>query len=451
MAVKTIKLRTSILRNGLRIKHGKKCYDLVYPPRIWAAYPDNNTRLLVDNLAYLLTITLPLVSPFRKIIYNTSKPFFEKYFKRFVLEGIPSATHDYNQYTEEFIDRFLDTQIIFKDNNVKEPVYKGELGSNSIVPLSCGKDSLLTLAVAKEAGMSPVAVYIIDTVSPSENKIKVKHARKLCKEQGIKLVFLKNNIEKLNDFETWSTMETCLGYMHMIYGFCFISLPLLHYFKADKLILGNQKDMDFSFINKEGVMTWPAPDQTTRATKEQDWMIKKMTRNQAGVYSIIRPLTNIAITRILHHRYPDFAKYQVSCDCLDACDEERWCHNCNKCARLSLFTHAIGKSPDVVGFKKNMLGKKHEKHYALFQGKEVDHYEQSIEARDQQLLAFLLAYKAGVKGYLINKFRKEYLREAEQREEELRRKFFTVYPARMPSEFRKKILSIYKEELSGLT
>jgi len=450
VVAKTIKLRTSIVKNGLRVKHGKKYYDLVYPDKIWSSYPCDSKKVLIDNLAYLLTINVPLVSRFRKVVYNTSKPFFEKQFKCFVVNGIPSATHDYKQYTKEFIDIFLNTQIIFRDGKVKKPVYKGELEENGIVPLSCGKDSLLTLAVAKEVGLNPIAVYIIDTVSPSENKIKIRHAKKLCKEQGIRLVFLRNSIEKLNDFETWDTMETCLGYMHMIYGFCFISLPLLHYFKADKVILGNQKDMDFSFVNKEGIVTWPAPDQTSIATKEQHGMIKRMTNNQAGVYSIIRPLTNIAITRILHHRYPEFAKYQVSCDCLDACDEERWCHNCNKCARLSLFTHAIGRNPRIIGFKKNLLDKKYEEHYALFNGREVDLYEQSIEARDQQLLAFLMAYKAGVKGYLINKFRKEYLREAKQREDELRKKFFKVYAARLPRKYKKEIVSIYKEELSEL-
>nr|MCK4929495.1 hypothetical protein [Nanoarchaeota archaeon] len=422
--------------------------DLIYPSKIWSSYPMDSKKVLIDNLTYLLTINLPIVSKFRKIIYNTSKPFFEKQFKNMVLNGIPSAVNDYKQHTKEFIERFLTTEIIFKDDKVKKPIYKEELGDNSIVPLSCGKDSLLTLAVAKEAGLNPVAVYIIDTVSPPENKIKIKHVKKLCKEQKIKLVFLKNSIEKLNDFETWNTMETCLGYMHMITGFCFISLPLLHYFNADKIILGNQKDMDFSFINKENIVTWPAPDQNSRVTKEQHKMIQKMTDNKAGVYSIIRPLTNIAITKILHHRYPEFAKYQVSCDCLDACDEERWCHNCNKCARLSLFTHGIGKHPRVVGFKKNLLDKKHEKHYALFNGREVDHYELNREARDQQLLAFLMTYKVGVKGYLIDKFKKEYLIEAKQRENELRKKFFKVYPARIPSEIKKKVVSVYKEELS---
>ena len=448
MVVKSIELKSGITSNGLRLSYGKKNLDLIYPSKIWSSYPMDSKKVLIDNLTYLLTINLPIVSKFRKIIYNTSKPFFEKQFKNMVLNGIPSAVNDYKQHTKEFIERFLTTEIIFKDDKVKKPIYKEELGDNSIVPLSCGKDSLLTLAVAKEAGLNPVAVYIIDTVSPPENKIKIKHVKKLCKEQKIKLVFLKNSIEKLNDFETWNTMETCLGYMHMITGFCFISLPLLHYFNADKIILGNQKDMDFSFINKENIVTWPAPDQNSRATKEQHKMIQKMTDNKAGVYSIIRPLTNIAITKILHHRYPEFAKYQVSCDCLDACDEERWCHNCNKCARLSLFTHGIGKHPRVVGFKKNLLDKKHEKHYALFNGREVDHYELNREARDQQLLAFLMTYKVGVKGYLIDKFKKEYLIEAKQRENELRKKFFKVYPARIPSEIKKKVVSVYKEELS---
>jgi len=447
MGVKAINLRASITSKGLRLSYGKKNFALEYPSKIWKAYPRKNMKILVDNLAYLLTINVPLVSKFRKVVYNTSKPFFEKEFKRVVFEGIPSACNDYNQNTKDLIEKFLSTKVVFKDDRVKKPSWDKEMGEKTIIPLSCGKDSLLTLAVAKEAGMDLIAVYIIDTVSPPENKIKIKHAKKLCKEQGIPLVFLKNSIEQLNDFETWDTKETCLGYMHMITGFCFISLPLMHYYGADKVLIGNQKDMDFHFINNEDIVTWPSPDQTTRATKEQHKMIQKMTDGRAGVYSIISPLTNIAITKILNHRYPKFAKYQVSCDCLDVCDETRWCHDCNKCARLSLFTHAVDKSVKHIGFKHNLLDKKHEKHYALFKGREVDHYEMNVEARDQQLLGFLMAYRAGVKGYLIDKFKKKYLKEAKQREKELRKKFFKVYSARLPRKFKKKIVSIYKEEM----
>ena len=447
---KSIELRSSITADGVRLSYGKRKFDLIYPSNVWYTYPSKSQQVLVDNLAYLLTINLPFVSDFKRIVYNTTKPFFEKKFKRMVLEGIPSASHDYEQHSKELVERFLSTEVVFRDDWPRKPFYDEVLDEKSIIPLSCGKDSLLTLAVAKEAGLNPIAVYIVDTVIPSENKIKIKHAKKLCKEQGIKLVFLKNSIEKLNDFETWDTMETCLGYMHMITGFCFISLPLAHFFGADKILIGNQKDMDFPFVNKDNILTWPSPDQTSKATKEQHKMIQKMTGREAGVYSIIRPLTNIAITKILHHRYPEFAKYQVSCDCLDACDEERWCHNCNKGARLSLFTHAIGKHPRAVGFKREMLDKKHEKHYALFEGKEVDHYELSKEARDQQLLAFLMAYRAGVKGYLIDKFKRKYLQEAKAREGELRKKFFKVYPTPLPRYHKKEIISIYKEEMKDL-
>ena len=369
MGVNNISLRASNIPNGLRLSYRKKNFDLVYPSKVWGSYPRNSKQVLIDNLTYLLTINVPLVSYFRKITYNTSKPFFEKQFKSIVLKGIPSASSDYDQHTKELVERFLSTKVEFKDDKVKKPFWDKEMGEKTIIPLSCGKDSLLTLAVAKEAGLNPIAVYIIDTVSPSENNIKIKHAKKLCKEQGIPLVFLKNSIEQLNDFETWDTMETCVGYMHMITGFCFISLPLLHYYDANKILIGNQKDMDFHFINTEDILTWPAPDQTSRATREQHKMIQKMTEGRAGVYSIIRPLTNIAITKILHHRYPDFAKYQVSCDCLDACDETRWCHECNKCARLSLFTHAVERNPRKLGFKHDLLDKKHEKQYALFKGK----------------------------------------------------------------------------------
>ena len=53
-------------------------------------------------------------------------------------------------------------------------------------------------------------------------------------------------------------------------------------------------------------------------------------------------------------------------------------------------------------------------------------YEKSKEAYDQQLLAFYLAYRNKAKGYLIDLFKKKYLKQAKQREDELINKFLKV-------------------------
>jgi 7-cyano-7-deazaguanine synthase in queuosine biosynthesis len=335
---------------------------------------------------------------------------------------------------------------------MKIPSYNANVEERAILSLSCGKDSLLSLGVCDEIGLNPISIYINDTVSPPENKIKTKFVKKIAKEFGFKFFIVKNEIEKLNDFEFWDKDESCIGYTHMVTGFCFISLPFSHYYKAKYIVVGNQQNMNFKFCNKNGFLTYPAFDQTRRWMKQQDIMIKIMTSGKVSVMSVIEPLTNIAIVRILHKRYEKLGKYEVSCDCLDASLEKRWCHNCSKCARLSLLMRANGISLERVGFKRNLLDKKHKNLYCLFDGKEIDCYEKSREARDEQLLAFYMAYRNNQRGYLIDLFKKKFLEEAKSREDHLFKKFFSIHKSiTMPKKIEKRVLSIFREELKDLS
>lgn len=413
-------------------------HKLILDEKVWKKYPSKIKRVMIDNYAHLSTINVPVVARIKEIKYNTKEPLFRDYFRRIVLGNIPNSVDDYKKLdTSKLIDEFENKKYYF-NGNVEYPDYDRDLKERAIVPFSCGKDSLLTLGVCKEIGLKPVPVYINDTVCPIENELKLK----FCKNFNTKIIT--NEIEKLNDFETYDEDESCLGYSHMTTGFCFIALPYMHFYKADSVVLGNQQDMNFSFINKNGYKAYPSYDQTDEATKIQDYIMKGMTNSQGNVFSVIKPLTNIAITKILWSRYKDLVKYQVSCDCFDAYEEDRWCEQCNKCARLFLFTKAVKGDVKLLGFKKNLFDKKFKKYYSLF-GHDFDCYEKSKEARDQQLLAFYMCKDE--KGYLIDFFKKNFLNEAKEREEELYKKFFKVYNCDIPYRIKRKVMSLYKEEL----
>ncbi|MBT3985159.1 hypothetical protein HOD38_00205 [archaeon] len=431
--------------NGITINNK---YQLKFPKLIWQAYPEK--EFLTDNLAHLLTINTPLISKNNKVNYNTSLPLLKSFFSTAIINSIAHSTDDYDQSTQETIKQFLNIDYKFKNNQVKYPNYKEQLEENAIVSFSAGKDSLLSLAAAQELDLNPVGVYINDTVSPTENKLKLKHMEKISNEHKIPIHIVKNELEKLNDFETWDTEETCLGYTHMLTGFSLLALPFSHYYKAKHIIVGNQEDMNFYFVNKEGYRTYPAYDQTREWMRQQNIMLSLITNKEAKLSSLIQPLTNIAIMRVLFKRYPDFAKYEISCDCLDASLESRWCHECSKCARLGLFLVANNINPKIANLKP-LFNKEHKKLYCLFQGKEADCYEKSEEARDQQLLAFYLAYKNKARGYLIDLFKKQFLAEAQEREDQLINHFFKLHSMKnLPKNIVKPLKSIYSEELNNI-
>jgi hypothetical protein len=78
-------------------------------------------------------------------------------------------------------------------------------------------------------------------------------------------------------------------------------------------------------------------------------------------------------------------------------------------------------------------------------------YEKPKAVRDEQLLAFLLAYRRGLKGDLINLFEKKYLNEAKKREGALRKKFLGINSVvTIPFEIRNKIINIYNEEIKKI-
>lgn len=431
---------------GISASFQNHSFSIIYPKEVWDKLSRSLKDLFLRDYGFASTMIMPFVLGIDNLQYNTPEPLVGETVKSIIRKQIPGIADDYSLNAKQTLERFNKIRYSF----AKEKSLSADFSSGQgfIIPMSCGKDSLLTLGLATELGLGIAAVYVNDTVSPAENSIKQAHAKEIAKTTGTDVKIVTNNIEKLNDFETWNADATCLGYSHMITCFCLSSLPFLHE-TASTILLGNQQDMNFSYKTKEGLTAYAAYDQTTEARKIQDRMMKLFNKNY-NVTSIIEPLANLAEMKILFSRYPELAKYEVSCDCLDASTEKRWCHACSKCARLGLFILAHGFDPEVADLKP-LLSKNNEKYYVLFgMNKEIDRYEKTREARDQQLLAFYMAYRKGIKGEIIDLFKKQFLQEAIAREDELRKKFFRIYNTDLPNNIKNKLNSIFKEELRAL-
>ena len=432
----------------------KKRFDLAYPGDFWGEFPAGIKDAFVDNLAHLLTINSPLISGQRVVRYNTAYPKFKPLFDEVVTKSIPHGVEDYDLTVKDVLNQFKGTRYEFASDKTKEFDYGdiGRLGERSVNLLSFGKDSLTSLAVCKEIGLDPTAIYVNETVSPLEHKAKFFLMKGLSKETGVPVHVVTNEIEQLNDFEYWSKDESCVGYMHMVTAFGFISMPFAHKLGARYTVIGNEKDMDFTFTAKDGSITCASYDQTTEWTLKLSQMMRDMTAKQMQAMSVLEPLTNIATVKVMQTRYPEFGKWQTSCSCLDGTNESRWCHDCADCVKNILYMKAFNLDFKRIGLRDILSDKKNKEHLALFDGKEVDAWDKSKEARDQQLLTFLLAYRNGHRGPLFDMFKKKFLEEAEEREEELRKTFFKVYKSKsMPRKIENQVASIYKEELSDLS
>ena len=233
----------------------------------------------------------------------------------------------------------------------------------------------------------------------------------------------------------------------MITSFCFLNLPILQHYKARYLILGNEYDLNFKFRNKEGNYCYASYDQSFEGTKRLNKIMKKVSK-KIEVTSVISPLYDLAIMKVLHKRYPKWGRYQSSCPCLDASDEKRWCYSCSDCAGFYVYMWAIGENPWKIGMKRNMLDRKYLKYHTLFNPKGKGRYDKA-GGDEQDKFAFYLAWKNGAKGYVIDLFKKKYLDEVKGKENRLYKKYFKINSTELiPSKIRKKVIDIYKEELA---
>lgn len=432
---------------GINARSQKGEFRLAYPSKVWNSLSEGEKAFFLDNAAYLSTICIPVVSGKRKLKYNTSKPFFKREFDSSVVKDIPSAVEGGSCSTNEEIRKFKNSRYVFSDSKAKKPVFDAKTGERAVIPFSCGKDSLLTLAVCSEIGLNPVPVYINDTVSPSENKYKTAALRKIAAEKKLDFGIVKNTFEKLNDFEFWNKEETDKGYSHLITSFCLFSMPFLKFHNAGYLIMGNELDLNSTFVNKDGVKCFPSYDQSFEGTKKLGRMMKKATKGKVRTGSVISPLHDIAIMKILHSRYPLLGKYQLSCCCLDASKNKRWCYGCPDCARFYVYMKALNLSPKLIGMNKNMLDKRHFRCHYLFNPDKKGRYEKADDD-EQMKFAYYLAYRNGAKGYAIDRFREMFLDEIKENEDKLHKKYFGIHSSEtIPKKLRKKIIPIYKEEL----
>jgi hypothetical protein len=184
-------------------------------------------------------------------------------------------------------------------------------------------------------------------------------------------------------------------------------------------------------------------------------MAGSLTQPEAvQVGSLIEPLMDMMVQRILVNRYPRYAGYQMSCFAEGAAGKKnRWCHECFICAKMYLLCLAGSVNPRAIGFESSMLTRKHAHHFSIFGGGSEFPYSRTDDARDEQLFAFFCANRFGAQDELVQDFADSPLAdEAKDRESELFSKFIRIYPAITVAETHQDpLMSIYEDELKQFT
>jgi hypothetical protein len=453
--MKPLQIYSGVTDTGVDICFREKSYPIVYPRSVWEATPKETQTALKDNLAVATTMHLPLVLDSPGIVYHSGCPLLEPYFVQNFLKDIPSCTEVDGTNTDEVVRKFFNTEYRFLDPDIAYPSRQPvDSPSGALVGTSFGKDSLLTYAVANEIGLEPEMVYIVEQSMTYEQKHKTELAKRFKNEFGKQLNILRHETGKFRDYPYLGVPFTELGWGLQTTEYALELIPFAYALKAKYLLFGNEQTAAATYMDSEGRWTvHPCYDQSHRWTVHIDQITQTFSGRSVNTGSLIEPLMDMMVQYILAHRYPEIAKYQMSCFTeTEAGRDYHWCHNCSICAKMYLMCVGSGIDPTKIGLRENMLEREYKQFFILFGGKSITMtYAHTKVGRDEQLFAFYLAAKRGAEGGLIEEFKASPLiQEAKDREEELRKTFCTLHTSMsVPKELRNSVNSIYKEELAS--
>ncbi|MFA5828652.1 MAG: hypothetical protein WC841_04840 [Candidatus Shapirobacteria bacterium] len=438
------KLTTS----GVEIKVRKKKYELSYPRRIWKKFPKPLHKIFADSLSYLATWHLPLIEN-GSLVYHFSHPIVEPIIFKILLYSIASSVFQKKEpKNSELIRNFFNynSQTRYKalNYNFSGKKLKKSLKERAILLFSFGKDSLLTYGLLDELGVGINLFFMKEPQCAFENSHKKKLADRFYKKfkKDVSIIPLSFGRLRQEDQSYW-------GWDILLSQYVFVLIPYLFYHQAKYIFLGNEQSCNYNALDDEGYLVNPVYEQSVAGMQLLQEIPKHFSIN-THLGSLVEPIHEIFISYILHHRYPDIGRFQMSCFSDDPeAKKSLWCGNCEKCARMYIFFKALGVDPEKIGFRsKQMLNSGKKDLYAIFGEVTKDSaYGGSGLGRDEQLLAFLLAYKNGTKGELIDQFAELYLDEAEKRKDKLVKEFFGIHTSySLPSSLRKKTIRIFEKE-----
>ncbi|MDF1566870.1 MAG: hypothetical protein P1P77_02495 [Spirochaetaceae bacterium] len=443
--------------DGYALIFRARSYPVAYPKEVWNSVPERERDLLTDNLAYAATMHLPMKMPgLSGLSYMTTRPLFEPYFRHNMLQDIPSCCDVDGSDIGLGIERFLGLEYSFASDDIRRPgtwPLPSSRPAGAIVPLTFGKDSLLTFALAEELGLRPKGAFVDEPSFGRERHHKEILSRRMKDEFGHELVIVDHQSGMLRDSEHLGTEPDEYGWGLQSTEYALLMLPLARYWGADFILFGNEQTAAVTYRDKEDRWTvHPCYDQSHDWTRHIDAMTSQLTDPYpVRTGSLIEPLMDLMVQRILVKRYPRYAALQMSCFAEgEAGRDSRWCHECDICAKMYLMCVASGVDPSMVGFRRSMLKSSDRRFFTLLGGSSRFPYSRTSASRDEQLFAFSLAAGFGSDEALVREFRNSPLRdEALERGGELLDRFVSIHSSdTVPSAVREQTLKIFQKEIA---
>lgn len=266
----------------------------------------------------------------------------------------------------EHLNRYTAARLVFQNSDFPElKLTRSERGPKRdeyVILSSGGKDSLLTYGIIREIGV-PHPVFINESgrhwftaVNSYEyyQQVEPNTVKPWCNSDRIfnwmvrQMPFIKENFQNIRadiyPIRLWTVAV-----------FLFGTLPVALKRNAGNVLIGNEYDTTVKG-NHHGISHYNGLyDQSkyfdnalTRYFAKKGWNIRQ--------YSILRPLSELLILKILVKRYPELQRQQVSCHAAHEKDGRMLpCGNCEKCRRIIGMLMALDEDPSRCGYTEEQI------------------------------------------------------------------------------------------------
>src|SRR3989344_4682643 len=437
------KISVALIHNGFLVTVDSKIYKMIYPYRIWKNFSKELHLEFTHSVAVFLTYHLCFSS---KVIldYQFPSPLLLPFIVHGFLDTLPEALLEFPKahfskeslwellYKSTFNLRFTSEKTTILTHR-SHPIN----ARSAMLPFSFGKDSLLTYALCTELGLKPRLIFFQEPTSKSETDNKLQLSQKFTKEFGVSITFFPVDLGRLRQ-----TSGYLWGWDLLCTQYTFLLLPFIFSERAHYLFWSSEQNVNQK-IHKHNI-----PIQINYELGNR-WLLQlnnllRLFHSNTEIGSIIEPIYELNSLYILHHRYPQIAKYQLTCDNESKTfKKKRWCGHCTECARMYLYMKALNVSPESIDLKENMFHASKKKYFPILN--EIHPKSTlSYQYHQDRLLAFYLAYKRGIKGELINLFVKLYLPQVEKQKQHLVNEFSTIHPySTIPALLKKRLETIF--------
>lgn len=256
-------------------------------------------------------------------------------------------------------DRYLVAELVFPDPKPAEERAWGGDPRRAAVLSSGGKDSLLSFGVLEEIGVETHSVFINESGRHWYTALNAfRHLRETRPETTTRVWTSSDRI--------FSWMLRHLSFVRPDFAsvradiypvrlwtvavFLFGALPVLRKRGLGRLIIGDEYETTVR-LSHQGI---PHYDGLYDQSRWFDDALSRYYRRKGfalSQFSLLRPLAELTIQKILVERFPELQRHQVSCHAAHVeGDRVRPCGRCEKCRRIVGMLVALDQDPARSGY-----------------------------------------------------------------------------------------------------